>query len=65
MDMEWAERVLSARGYRIERFEIKPSRVLFKIGDLFLFADELQGLAAGDYSLEELEARKNPWHCLK
>ena len=65
MDIEWAEGVLSAKGYRVERLEIKPSRMLFKVGDLFLFPDELHGLAAGDYSLEELEARKNPWNCLR
>jgi len=47
MDIEWAEGVLSARGYRVERLEIKPSRMLFKIGDIFLFPDELHGLAAG------------------
>ena len=61
MDSSWAVEVLTARGLRIERLETLPDkRLLFRINDdLFAFPDELEELASGSYTLEELAARKN------
>lgn len=60
METLWAEEILTARGYRIERLETQPhKRLLFRIDDLFLFPDELHALAEGTYSLEELRSKKN------
>ena len=66
MDIEWVVGVLRARGYRIEKLQTEShNRVLFKIDELFLFPEELHGLAVGDYSLEELKTLKNPMDYLK
>ena len=61
MDTNWAVEVLTARGLRIERLETLPDkRLLFRINhDVFVFPDELEELASGSYTLEELAVRKN------
>lgn len=61
MDSKWAVEVLTARGLAIEQLETLPDkRLLFRINDdLFVFPDELNDLASGSYTLEELAARKN------